>query len=41
MADLSKARQLIGYKPRVSLEEGRAETIAWYRNHCLSTARRA
>ena len=31
MADLSKARQLIGYEPQVSLEEGLAETIAWYR----------
>ncbi len=27
MADLSKARQLIGYEPQVSLEEGLAETI--------------
>ena len=32
MADLSKARQLIGYEPQVTLEEGLAETIDWYRH---------
>ena len=32
MADLSKARHLIGYEPQVSLEEGLAETIDWYRH---------
>lgn len=30
-ADLSKARALLGYEPQVSLEEGLAETIEWYR----------
>ena len=30
MADLSKARRVIGYEPSVSLEEGLAETIRWY-----------
>ncbi len=34
-ADLSKARTLIGYEPQVRLEDGLAETIAWYREHVL------
>ncbi|HRI56945.1 MAG TPA: SDR family NAD(P)-dependent oxidoreductase [Anaerolineae bacterium] len=35
-ADLSKAQALLGYRPQVSLEEGLAETIDWYRRHILS-----
>lgn len=30
-ADISKARRLLGYEPRVSFEEGLARTVAWYR----------
>jgi dTDP-glucose 4,6-dehydratase len=29
--DITKARQLLGWEPRVSLEEGLRETIAWFR----------
>lgn len=29
--DIGKARTLLGYEPRVDLEEGLARTIAWYR----------
>lgn len=28
--DITKARQLLGFKPRFSLEEGLRETISWY-----------
>jgi GDP-L-fucose synthase len=34
-ADLSKAQALLGYQPQVSLEEGLAETIEWYRRHVM------
>jgi len=34
-ADLSKAEALLGYRPQVSLEEGLAETIEWYRRHVM------
>ena len=30
--DISKARSLLGYEPRVDLEDGLARTIAWYRD---------
>jgi UDP-glucose 4-epimerase len=30
-ADISKARQLLGYEPKVALEEGLERTIDWYR----------
>jgi GDP-L-fucose synthase len=30
-ADISKARELIGYKPAVSIKEGLKHTIAWYK----------
>lgn len=29
----SKASQLLGYDPRVDIEEGIARTVAWYRDH--------
>jgi len=32
LADIDKARRLLGYKPRVSVAQGLAQTIAWYRN---------
>jgi nucleoside-diphosphate-sugar epimerase len=30
-ADISKARQLLGYEPIVSFEDGLQQTVAWYR----------
>jgi UDP-glucuronate 4-epimerase len=30
-ADISKAKRLLGYQPRVSLEEGIQAFVAWYR----------
>jgi nucleoside-diphosphate-sugar epimerase len=29
--DISKARRLLGWEPRVSLEQGLAETVSWFR----------
>lgn len=31
MIDIAKARQVLGFEPRISLEEGMRETVAWYR----------
>lgn len=31
LADISRARDLLGYEPVVSLEDGLADTMAWYR----------
>lgn len=33
VADLSKARSLLGYSPQVSLDEGIARAVAWFREH--------
>jgi UDP-glucose 4-epimerase len=33
VADLSKARELLGYEPKVSLDEGIARSVAWFREH--------
>jgi nucleoside-diphosphate-sugar epimerase len=30
-ADISKARRLLGYEPRVTFDDGLARTLAWYR----------
>jgi UDP-glucose 4-epimerase len=30
-ADIFKARQLLGFSPTVSFEEGLRRTVAWYR----------
>lgn len=30
-----KARRLLGYEPRIGLDEGVAKTVAWYREHHL------
>jgi UDP-glucuronate 4-epimerase len=30
-ASIDKARRLLGYEPRVSVEEGTARFYAWYR----------
>jgi nucleoside-diphosphate-sugar epimerase len=31
--DISKARRVLGYEPKVALEEGLARTCEWYRRH--------
>jgi UDP-glucose 4-epimerase len=33
VADLSKARELLGYTPHVPLDEGIARAVAWFREH--------
>ena len=33
VADTSKARQLLGYSPKVPLDEGVARAVAWFREH--------
>jgi UDP-glucuronate 4-epimerase len=33
VADLTKARELLGYDPQVPLEEGIARAVAWFREH--------
>jgi UDP-glucuronate 4-epimerase len=33
VADLSKARQLLGYNPQVPLDEGIGRSVAWFREH--------
>ena len=33
VADLSKARALLGYEPRVPLDEGIARAVQWFREH--------
>ncbi len=35
LADISKARQLLGFKELVGLEEGLRRTVAWYKNTVL------
>jgi nucleoside-diphosphate-sugar epimerase len=38
-ADIQKAKELLGYKPLVSFEEGLKRTIDWYRGaHAIATA---
>ena len=32
IGDYSKARELLGFKPRVGLAEGIGQTISWYRD---------
>jgi nucleoside-diphosphate-sugar epimerase len=37
-ADIRKARELLGYEPTVSFEEGLTRTIEWYRaQHAAAT----
>jgi dTDP-D-glucose 4,6-dehydratase len=33
VADLSKARGLLGYTPKVPLDEGIARAVDWFREH--------
>jgi UDP-glucuronate 4-epimerase len=35
-ADLTKARRLLGYEPRIAIEEGVGEYVEWYRQTQLS-----
>jgi nucleoside-diphosphate-sugar epimerase len=39
-ADITKARQLLGYTPSVALEEGLKHTLAWCRTQSATTAGR-
>ena len=39
-ADISKARQLLGYEPHVGLEEGLRRTLAWCREESAAATRR-
>jgi nucleoside-diphosphate-sugar epimerase len=32
-ADVSLARELIGYEPGVGIEDGIGRTVAWFRDH--------
>lgn len=36
--DIKKARELLGYEPKVGLEEGLMRTLAWYRDNMEETA---
>jgi nucleoside-diphosphate-sugar epimerase len=38
LADLDKARRLLGYTPTVSFEEGLRKTVAWYRESAPASA---
>src|SRR5262249_24831579 len=33
VADLSKARELLGYEPGLSLEDGVPRSVSWFREH--------
>jgi nucleoside-diphosphate-sugar epimerase len=33
LADISRAEQFLGYKPKVDFEEGLSRTVEWYRSH--------
>jgi len=33
VADLTKARELLGYEPRVPVDEGIARAVGWFREH--------
>jgi UDP-glucuronate decarboxylase len=37
--DIHKAERLLGYQPRVELEEGLVRTIDWYRQKVLGAAK--
>jgi len=36
--DISKARELLSYDPKVGLDEGLQRSIAWYARHTQATA---
>lgn len=33
LADISKARELLGYQPKITVKDGLAKTLEWYRNN--------
>jgi UDP-glucuronate 4-epimerase len=33
IADISKARSMLGFEPKVSIEEGVSRFVSWYRNN--------
>jgi len=33
LADIARARELLGYEPTVGLREGLAQTVAWMKGH--------
>ena len=37
LADISRAEQYLGYRPKVDFEEGLCRTIEWYRSHQMKT----
>ena len=37
LADISKAKELLGYEPLVSVQEGLKQTLAWYRGQAEAT----
>jgi nucleoside-diphosphate-sugar epimerase len=37
LASIERARDLIGYEPRVDWREGLARTLAWYRERLANT----
>jgi nucleoside-diphosphate-sugar epimerase len=39
VAEISRARRLLGYEPQVSFEAGLRETVAWYRSALAAEAR--
>ncbi len=38
--DIKKAQERLGYAPQVTLDEGLARTVAWYREQGLLPAKR-
>jgi len=34
LADISKAKRLLGYEGKVGVHEGLKQTVEWYKNHC-------
>jgi nucleoside-diphosphate-sugar epimerase len=38
LADIMRAREALGYTPKVGFEEGLRQTVAWYREHAKATA---
>ena len=35
LADISKARKILRYEPKITAREGLARSVAWYRASCL------
>ena len=39
LADITRAREKLGYEPRISFEEGLARAVDWYRSLAAPSAR--